>query len=391
MQYRILTHRTMGGYFLCFATMLFAILTGCEPPRIETGYGKSSGSGYSSSLNGTSVLHQIFESLGHPVDRYSKMSPRWDSYQTVFWIPDSFYPPTPEHIQWAEWWLQKGDSRTLVYVARDYNAATSYWDLLCEQEDDSTQQLELRKKLHNEITNNFRDRIDDLNLSCLWFRYKQQADVKAKVLSGVLAENIDSKALDLRYGDLPYPGSVVEKGKFGIYDTEVLLTVDNQPMVYKLYHRRFGRGQIIIVGNASFLLNLPLANPANQELASELVKTSVENANTPEHRVLFIENFGQLPILEHDVVETHSAWSWITKQPLRYIVPNILFCSMLFCFVYFPIFGRARKIKPLQSSNFRDHVEALGQLIKRTGCDTEAHSWIEIYKRRKNTGKSSQE
>lgn len=389
---KILNRTCLRRLIPCSIVVFASLFAGCQPPKIETGYGRSSGPGYSSSLNGTSVLHRMYESRGFPVERYSKMSPRWDTYQTVVWMPDSFVPPSEKHIQWVESWLSRGYQRTLVYVARDYDAAVSYWDQLCEQtEDSSPQQAELRRKFHEQITHDFQSGFNNSDLSCLWFRYQQHADTQAKKITGSLVDRVDTEALDLQYGDLPKPGSLAAQSRFGIYDVEFLLSVDDHPMVYRLNHHRLGQGQIIIVGNGSFLLNLPLANPANRELAGNLIELTTENNSALGQPVLFIENTRPLPILERDILETHSSWSWITKQPLRYIVPNILFCSMLFCFVYFPIFGRARKLKSLQSSNFMDHVDALGQMLKRTGSDTEANSWIEQYKQNKKMGKPSRD
>ena len=365
------------------------LFLGCEP-KIETGYGRSSGPGFTSSLNGTGVLHQMIEGSGFPVDRYSKMSPRWDSYQTVFWIPDYSLPPTQDHISWVEWWMRKRDQRTLVYVARDYDATISYWDQLCGQaEAGSENETVLRKKYHQQLVDTYqRMPLMDGSPSCSWFQLEPHSYTKAEKIDGPLAEAVQTDTLNLQYSSLPEPRNVRNKGEYNSYEVEILLNVDERPMVYKLHHRRLGFGRVIIVGNASFLLNLPLTNPANQQLAEALIGLATEK-NYPGESVLFIENNNELPILKRDIPETHSTWTWITKKPLRYIVPNTLFCSLLFCFVYFPIFGRARKTKPDQTANFKDHVDALGQLLKRTGKDSEAQTWIEIYEQRKRHGSTS--
>ena len=357
------------------------VVAGCES-NFETGYGRASGPNYSSSINGTRVLHEIVEEIGHPVDRYTKLSPRWDKYQTVFWIPDAFGSPSEQHINWIENWLTGGGYRTVVYVARDYDATVSYWEMLMNQSNSAVaKDSELRRQFHQEYSeySKKRDRFSGL-VSNSWFELESQAYQRATQVDGILADGIEPDLLDIRYGNLPRPGVVVDKGEFGKYEVNTVLKVDGQPMVYTLHSIRSPTNRIIIVGNASFLLNLPLANPANRDLASSLVWFATENQYVGD-RVLFIESDDVPPILDRDIPETHSTWSWITKKPLRYIVPNILFCSLLFCFVYFPIFGRAKITKPKQTSNFRDHIDALGKLIKRTKSTTQAESWIQQYRR----------
>ncbi|MEM9413695.1 MAG: hypothetical protein AAGA30_21485, partial [Planctomycetota bacterium] len=159
--------------------------------------------------------------------------------------------------------------------------------------------------------------------------------------------------------------------------------VDSHPFIYALTSRKFRNSLIIVVGNASFLLNLPLTNSANRNAASQLIELATENKYELSP-VLFIESPSDLEISERDSPDVQSQWHWITKKPLRYIVPNILFCCLLFCFVYFPIFGRPKRIKRDSTNDFRNHIQAMAQLIQETKSADDPHSWIEEYKRRTN-------
>ena len=139
----------------------------------------------------------------------------------------------------------------------------------------------------------------------------------------VVADDIEVKKSNIEIGKILQP----PKGKR--YDVEVLLEANGQPFVYSLSRTQWNGGKIYIVNNASFLVNLQLVNHENRKLAEVVAYETV-------HRepILFIENYGRLPISNTDA-DNANRWSWITKAPLRYIVPHLLFWSMLFCFVYF--------------------------------------------------------
>lgn len=377
---------------ILLAVVLLFATTGCGERTIQTGYGKASGESYSRSVNGTAVFHKMIEASGHHVDRYRKFSPRWERYQTVFWIPDSFEPPAEESIEKIENWLKNDNGRTLVYVARDFDAAETYWDLLRKDAVEDSTKDDLSRQFYDATANHISARqnrwSDEMN--CDWFKTVPHPYTLAKDFSGELVEGLNTSKLDIRYRSLPSPGDVSGAGEFGDYTVEELMSVDGNPFIYTANKQRFGDSRIIVVGNGSFLLNLPMTNAVNRELAYELIEYALRD-DYLDRDVLFIENWNQLSISDKDTPEQQSQWSWITKKPLRYIVPNILFCSLLFCFVYFPIFGRPKKIKKESTSNFRDHIDALGTLIRNTNSRKLPREWIEEYRRRLGHSRSRQD
>ncbi len=370
---------------LAAAILLLVCWCGCEK-QLPTGYGRAVGSEYSASVNGTVVLQEMVKSHGHAVDRYGKISPRWDQFQTVYWFPDGFTAPSSEAVEKIEEWLASNSNRTLVYVARDFDAAISYWEQLGQNSNDE-QQDQIEREQAYAITD-YLSRWDfNQSNDVDWYQTNKHPYQKATKVSGSLMDGIAGEKLDLRYSSLPIPGDVASSGAFNGYDADVLLTVDDIPMVYMVKKSYWPGSRIIVVGNGSFLLNFPLANNEHRKLASNLVRTA-HQLDHPGSDALFIESGSEIAISNHDAPEIHSKWNWISNEPLRFIVPNILIWCMLFCFVYFPIFGRPRRIQSRSVANFRDHINALAQLLGKTRSRTLAGSWIDEYRRRTSSSRN---
>ena len=219
---------------------------------------------------------------------------------------------------------------------------------------------------------------------CIRDRYEwsQHQFGKARTVSGSLTDFIDVSA-EIYYGSLPVPGPITDTGSFNGYEVEVLLSVDSKPLVYSLTHEDFTGSRIIIVGNGSLLLNLPLVNSSNRQIAEQLLE-SIDEFDDRWNDVLFVENDDEIAISDVDVPDDASKWSWITKPPLRYMVPNLVFWCMLFCFVYFPIFGRPQQIEKKSTADFRDHIFALARLVAGTHNRKHPSAWLEKYTKNSN-------
>ncbi|HYW81605.1 MAG TPA: hypothetical protein VE890_18615, partial [Thermoguttaceae bacterium] len=83
----------------------------------------------SSSVNGTAVLGRMFEQAGHKVFSWRVLSPRLqDRADCIVWFPNDFDPPEQEVCDWLEQWLCDKPNRNLIYVGRDFDAASQYWE-----------------------------------------------------------------------------------------------------------------------------------------------------------------------------------------------------------------------------------------------------------------------
>ena len=130
---------------------------------------------------------------------------------------------------------------------------------------------------------------------------------------------------------------------------------------------------MIFISNGSFLLNYGLVNQENRKLASNLIDECSYGS------VLFLES-GPDPITvtESDAPPTHNQWAWLNTAPLKYIVPQFFFWGVVFCFVYYPIFGRPRSTAK-RIPDFRRHIDAFGRLLTRSKKPDEARRMIRQY------------
>ena len=144
--------------------------------------------------------------------------------------PDSFGPPEKDLIDKIDNWLSADRYRTLVFVARDFDAAVTYWDLLANNiaADDNVSYDELRRRYHLAWTKylSFRHTLPFKN--CDWYDIDVHPFTKAKTISGDLAAAIDTSDADIRYATLPAPGNVTSTGDFGDYSVDVLMSVDSK-------------------------------------------------------------------------------------------------------------------------------------------------------------------
>ena len=115
--------RALWVAFACLFTAL-----GCGTPDIDSSYGKRRGTPGAESVNGTAVLSAMFETAGHRVTTWRRLSPKLEQADTIVWVPDNFALPSLAERQFLENWLAKKPQRTLVYVGRDYDASIPYWN-----------------------------------------------------------------------------------------------------------------------------------------------------------------------------------------------------------------------------------------------------------------------
>jgi len=364
-----------------FVVAVFWLSHDCraEKPVIETGYGRRSRSNYASSVNGTLVFQNLLEQRGIKVDHSKKLSPRIDRYDNIVWFNDDFNAPDQEAIDRLEQWLSEGFDRRLIYVGRDYDAAVAYWEIMLASASEE-QKIELQRMLAQELTRHEMQRnAESRRMDCDWFEIEVRNERKPARIIGKLCDGIDVDQVDLRLGSRLVPK--LSTGGFGsnepISDRDIyLLKTDDVPFVFSFWRYEWNGGTIVVVTNGSFLLNLPLTNEANRQLADALTDNFIT-----DQRVLFLENRGPIEISNTDS-SGHTQWGWITEPPLRQIVPHLLFWCLVFCFVCFPIFGRPRRMEKPATTHFRDHIVALGQLLGRAHLDRDCEQWIEQYHRR---------
>src|SRR5690606_4228280 len=83
--------------------LLLVACVGCTPREsLDTAYGKTGGTPGGKSVNGLSVLADMYEAAGCEVYTTNRFSPRLSQADTIVWAPDDFEPPSAEHREYLE-------------------------------------------------------------------------------------------------------------------------------------------------------------------------------------------------------------------------------------------------------------------------------------------------
>lgn len=349
---------------------------GRRSDRITTGYGRKAGMEYVNSVNGTAIFAEMTRASGDSVSRAELITPRIERFDRIVWVRDRYEVPSQVVIDALEGWLANGYNRQLVIVGRDYDAAIDYWGGVV-QSAQGNDLIEARRRLAMAKSAFQRRRTswDKTADSCNWFDIEDNDYRPAVGVSGDWSQLIDSSKADLKVGMVlnhgkPDPTVPWDKR----YEAEVLLSVDSQPMVTLLTKNNLRSAEIYVISNASFLTNFGLANRENQILAQELIDTKSFDRAT-----LFLETSPDGATVS-SVEAGQETWAWITKPPLKYIVPHFLMLGIFFCFVFFPIFGRAKRSDPDEDhATFRDHIRAMGKLMSISKDDEYAKEKVDKY------------
>ena len=263
---------------------------GCRQ-ELHTTYGQRSGPGATDSVNGTVVFAEMFEAAGHRVSSWTSLSPRLDQADCIVWFPDDFQPPGRDVAVWFEGWLAARPHRTLIYVGRDFDAATWYWKKM--EATAAPSQRQATADLHAAAESDFQSERGPACAAKMgrWFdiRYGAKAGPVGNVTGDDLEwlQNIDPSQVEIELNSQVAPR---------IY-MEALLGVQRGPARWKA---DIGQSQLLVVANGSFLLNATLVNHEHRKLAGKLVdaigpsgrdvvflesrRITLDDPNTPESR-----------------------------------------------------------------------------------------------------------
>ncbi len=364
-----------GILIVLFFAVMFVL--GCEQSNsLNTEYGTILGPRGSDSLNGTKYFSELFEAQGATVNRSSVIDPKLDQYNTLVWFPDDDSPPSDVAVLRLNEWLESGYRRTLIYVAGGNRTTEDYLRAAIEKVS-ADQKEEYLRRISEEMIRDQKFRARDRQtflkpIECdHWYEVTERRVGKKKAVSGKLlpsGKTYPDMELDFAYEVQPLKE----------WDPEVLLQAADEAFVYKLSNRaaRENQSELILVSQGAILLNYSLVDEDKQALASALVRRCETSRG-----VLFLESGSDGIEVRESVVSNHSSWSWIAQPPLCYIVPHVLFLGVLFCFAYFPIFGRPKRVKLRNTSTFRSHINATAELLSRSNQPNRAVNTIRDYQR----------
>jgi len=343
---------------------------GCRK-GLESAYGHRSGFGVEKSVNGTRVLGELFEQAGHRVLSWNRLSPRlWQRADCIVWFPNDFDAPSEPARDWLESWLEEKPGRRLIYVGRDFDAASWYWKKLEPSAPAARREAwkEYRRKAEERFA---RRRGGTLTRDeSPWFKIDRKPSKRTvRTLSGddEWLDGIHSKKLEieLRGRLVPAEGATV------------LLASEGDSLVSR---QAIGQGELILVANGSFLLNLPLVNHEHRKLAGKLV----DRLGTERRTVVFLESGERGPrIVEKEPVSgTPTGVEIFNLWPTNWILLHLAAVGILFCFWRFPIFGPASPGEPERLSDFGKHLDAVAELLRQSGNEQYARDRIQQYVQR---------
>jgi hypothetical protein len=363
--------RLHSAFCILHSAFLLLLLAGCQP-SLETTYGQRQGPMASSSVNGTAVLAEMFERAGHRVLSWHKLSPRLrERADCIVWIPDDFEPPSSEVRQWLEDWLEAAPGRTLVYVGRDFDAAAWYWKKV-EPGTPKDQLAQLRKRKATALAD-FQTERKKLAKDTDGEWFTAEPGPKPREVHSLQGEPSWLQGIDPAQLEIELNGRIIPSPEANVVlESEGDMLVSVEP---------FDESQLIVVANGSFLLNLPLVNHAHRQLAGHLI----DQVGEPKQTVVFLESRDDgPPIVANDPapsvptgLEIFNLW------PTSWILLHLVVVGILLCFSRYPIFGLPRDLPPEAPSDFGKHVEALGELLSRSGDTAYATARILHYRQSK--------
>jgi hypothetical protein len=363
-----------GSCLLAFFIAMEACMSNCPAQvEIESGYGRIAGAGFGNSINGTGVFAGLFRERHRTVDTSKLISPKIEGYQTIVWFPDRFEAPGNAVVEHLNRWLQSDQSRTLIYVGRDYDAAVDFWQIAVESST-GKQNVLARRMLAQSVTE-FETRRNTVGLDeqCDWFQMKGGSEQPAKQLNGLWSNQLTTSNSSIRQGRIRLVPPT--RGAMGARPHQVLLGSSAGPLIYRLQPASTFDGQVIVVTNGSMLMNYSLVNSENRVLADLLVAESSRFG-----KVLFLESGPEDIRISNTDARQGAQWAWVGQPPLNYIVPHFLVLGVIYCFVWFPIFGRARRLPSDSNSNFGLHIESVGRSLANSGQEDEARRIIDRYR-----------
>lgn len=344
--------------------------------KVETEYGRRTGTN-GQSVNGTAVFAEMFRQQGANVKSWSRLSPRLSQSDVVVWVPNSFeLPSVKETEHFDEKWLSLEDDRfrTLIYVARDFDAAVEYWR---QQRDNSagTQWIDAQSNFaRTQSDHAFARSLTAKRMECKWFSIESDQYFQTVTPS----DGPWAKVLDREKANIPVAGKLVrpDEKESANLKAEVLLGSEETPLVMRIVDEYYWPdSQIIVLLNGASVLNLPLVDHQNRMIAAKLIEECQDI-----DRVTFLETGPAGATISAGNANSYSGFEALTVWPINSILMHLIVAGILFCAMVFPIFGKPRNVEESTPSDFGKHIRAMGDLLSISGDRQAAMAKVQAYR-----------
>ena len=361
--------------------LLLISLTGCGGGTVNTTYGRS----HSRSVNGTGAYAGLFRAAGHEVRTAFRLTDELSEWADVIVrfspLPG---PPPKDEAEWYDGWLDSASNRRLIYIPHDYDATREYWSRALAGLPDGAparlrERIEEARNAASDWANQIPPRAKEPASPDRWFAVEtgQPSNVCA-TLSGSWASGIE-----------PARAALTRHEPLKVKDGVVLLEGDGKPLVVSRERDEDG-SRVLVVAGGTFLLNLPMVEPARWPLAKRTVDWAcldddgVGVAARPR-RVAFVEG----SFVMGGASAGPSVFDLLYIAPMGRVAAQLFALGLVACLARAPRLGRPRPSVPSGADRPVAHPEALGALLARTGQSREARSILDAYHRWRHVGQVS--
>jgi hypothetical protein len=413
--------------------------SGCAS-RVTSVYGESDDYNAKCSPAGTTVLRAMVEERGHKTYTVRSLSPaNMERLNTLIWCPDDFPNHRKATFTWIEQWMARGN-RTLVYIGRDFSPHAAYWaDIAGQQGTNPANRskwlvaIEEVAGAENELDS--KRRLCRPSLVMPWCRWDLRGGriERIQALRGPWSQDINveqtnifarSSFFPLRSSELKAMKSELEStiasrktappgvtppptttptttpappppaaGLFGVEDVEsqqidvinginaesfpewelLLSDPDLGALVGIADIDPVKQSRVIVVNNNSLFCNHSMLRVEHRKIAAMMIDEFSEGG------VGFISGADDPTIRTDDFDERQRGFEMLTVWPLNVVAIHAAFLGIATMIACFPIFGRPKRLRKASTADFGMHVEAIGNLMQKSGDKAYAIDQIADY------------
>lgn len=418
-----------------FAASLL-VASGCS--EIGTDYGQSRGVSGRTSLNGFGALRRAFEQAGFRTRDVTRLSNRVRRTDVIVWTPQVLTSIEPNVTTWFDGWLRQGD-RTLIYIVPDSGSEADYW-LEAARLAPPGQRLEYRRRAARCINERVSWRLNRPAVqSNGWFQIETlqsrrpvrrlrgpwrdtlEADAAAE---GALEDSTSERPKPTRllpaveYAIVPFDREAAKSAAFGpqaqgtvvgptgpgssgaagipwmmqtsseptstpVTFRPLLFDDRNSPVVAEIRSQRWKGSKILVVAGGSWLTNYAFSRSTNRRLADQLIASSDPAAPSDRLAGFLTSDWRSIAVSDRapDAPQT-SGMEMLSEWPISMITMHGVVLGVVICLILVPTFGRPRKLRRANASDFSHHLDAVAALMKRVGGENYARQRISDYMKR---------
>ena len=318
------------------------------------------------SINGNTVFMDMCASEGARCRRTFGLNKQCMKYDCILWFCSDNQNPDDKAVMWFEDWLSEKPGRTLVFVGRSFESDELYWTRMMEIAP-KIEKREIQKKLSEAKSRsslgfgpNLRRAFED-KPNEKWFRTKKESERKSFKITELSGNPTFVDGLDPTKTELQLYGEIEPIGN----DIQIILSGkpqdDTSPKVL-IAEQKVGQSRILIVPSGTFLLNYPLVNRENRKLAGRFIELLA-----PRNQKFLFLRMGSNLVERVDMSgPKNPGFILLQFWPICLFFWHLIALGIVVCFWRWPVFGHSRELPPAISADFRQHIEAYAELLKKT-------------------------